>query len=543
MFVTSPISRALRIRVAGHRIGACGFPRWPIPTLLVAVLLGNLAYVRWGCPFDLAPDEAHYWDWSRNLDWCYYSKGPMVALLIRASCELFGTSAFAVRLPAMLCGAALLAGMAKLAHQVSGDRRFAFLVLGATVTLPGISATSLLMTIDAPFLACWAWAAVCVQSAIVRLPLSVSKRGPGGEVSFKWCLAGIFVALGLLAKLTMLAFPVGIALMLIHRRRYRTWNVVPFALIAGLGLIPQIMWNFRNDGVGMRHALGHSGFQDESPGLLGPLGFLAGQFGVLLGVWFIAWIRAVWASRANPKLALLWWLSVPLFAIGTVASLNAVGQPNWPAAAYVTGFVLAMLWIRERWQSPSIRWAVPLAVVLGIGVSAFLRFPEILRPALASLTGRPTESRPAPVRQIDPTARLLGWSDLAKEVDSVREELFAETGEEPLIAAMTWTVPGELGFYCRGNPRVYSFGLALADRFSQYDLWRPNPVLDAQDFRGRTFVYVGEALPEGAFDRMDPVRTVTPTRDGVPVASWKIWVCRGFRGFGPLADRGHPLRY
>ena len=28
---------------------------------------------------DLIGDESYYWDWSRRLDWCYYSKPPMVA--------------------------------------------------------------------------------------------------------------------------------------------------------------------------------------------------------------------------------------------------------------------------------------------------------------------------------------------------------------------------------------------------------------------------------------------------------------------------------
>ena len=34
------------------------------------------------CPFDLTADEAQYWEWSRHLDWSYYSKGPMIAYLI-----------------------------------------------------------------------------------------------------------------------------------------------------------------------------------------------------------------------------------------------------------------------------------------------------------------------------------------------------------------------------------------------------------------------------------------------------------------------------
>ncbi len=517
------------------RSGVPEFPRWPIPALLVAVMFGNLAYIRWACPFDLAPDEAHYWDWSRSLDWCYYSKGPLVALLIRVSCELFGATAFAVRLPAVLCGTALLAGMTKLALQVSGERRFAFAVLLAALTLPGVSAAGVLMTIDAPFLACWAWAAVCVHSALTWKSHAVPA----------WCVAGAFVALGLLAKPTMILFPIGVALLLLQQRSLSTWKCLPFAGIAALGLVPSIVWNLRQDGVGLWHALGHSGLREPWPGVLGPLGFLGGQFGILLGVWFVAWLRAVGTFRpwARPETALLWWLSVPLFAVCTGASLKTPGQPNWPAAAYVTGFVLAMLWVREQGRTPAVRGAVLAAVVLGIASSAYLRWPGILRPTLARLAGEPTEDRPAPVRRLDPTARLLGWNDLAREVDLVREQVRAETGAEALIATMTWTVPGELGFYCRGNPTVYSFGLALADRFSQYDIWRPNPVLDAQAFRGRTFVYVGEALPEGAFDRMEPVRQVTPTRDGVPVASWKIWICRGFRGFGPPDDRGHPLRY
>src|SRR6202008_1018912 len=85
----------------------------------------HLAYL-YRCPLDLAPDEAHYWDWSRHLDWSYYSKGPGVAWLIRLSCELFatlslrltGTEMLAVRLPAVVCGSLLLISLYVLTVQV-----------------------------------------------------------------------------------------------------------------------------------------------------------------------------------------------------------------------------------------------------------------------------------------------------------------------------------------------------------------------------------------------------------------------------------------
>src|SRR5438270_3609953 len=86
--------------------------------LLLILVAGGLhvAYFAYHCPLDLAPDEAHYWDWSRHLDWSYYSKGPLVAYLIRMSCwvagswsqQLTATDMLAVRLPAVVCGCLLL---------------------------------------------------------------------------------------------------------------------------------------------------------------------------------------------------------------------------------------------------------------------------------------------------------------------------------------------------------------------------------------------------------------------------------------------------
>ena len=57
-------------------------------TLILGAAAAHLGYMLHSCPLDLAPDEAHYWDWSRHLDWSYYSKGPLVAYLIRGGCAL-----------------------------------------------------------------------------------------------------------------------------------------------------------------------------------------------------------------------------------------------------------------------------------------------------------------------------------------------------------------------------------------------------------------------------------------------------------------------
>src|SRR5215475_5736954 len=141
--------------------------KWRWRALAVILILGatalRLAYLARDCPLDLAPDEAHYWDWSRHLDWSYYSKGPLIAWLIRLSCTLFGpwsvsltgNEMLAVRLPAVLCGGLLLLSLYVLTLQVFGSDRLALGVLALGLTFPVIAAGSSLMTIDAPYTCCW----------------------------------------------------------------------------------------------------------------------------------------------------------------------------------------------------------------------------------------------------------------------------------------------------------------------------------------------------------------------------------------------------
>ena len=43
--------------------------------LILAAAAFHIVYLARNCVLDLSPDEAHYWLWSKNLDWSYYSRG------------------------------------------------------------------------------------------------------------------------------------------------------------------------------------------------------------------------------------------------------------------------------------------------------------------------------------------------------------------------------------------------------------------------------------------------------------------------------------
>src|SRR4029077_17334651 len=60
--------------------------------LLAARLIAN-AFAR----TDLLFDEAQYWSWSRELDFGYFSKPPLIAWIIRGTTELCGNSEACIR--------------------------------------------------------------------------------------------------------------------------------------------------------------------------------------------------------------------------------------------------------------------------------------------------------------------------------------------------------------------------------------------------------------------------------------------------------------
>lgn len=522
--------------------------RWPWRLLAGILILGaaglHLAYLGCNCPLSLAPDEAHYWDWSRHLDWSYYSKGPLVAYLIRAGCflaggisnQLLGNEMLAVRLPAVLCGSLLLVSLYILTVQVFANEKLAAFLVGCGLTMPLISAGSSLMTIDSPYTCCWGWALVLAYQAIFR------------QSAWAWPLAGLVVGIGILAKYTMVLFLPSVGLFLLTSAEHRRLLLRPgfwvMAGIAGLCCLPILIWNAQNGWVTFMHVGNLAGLQ-KGPRvhLLGPLHYLGGQLALLLGFWFVAWLSAMVAQRpwkeSDSGIRYLWWLSAPMFAVFFLFGFKTGGgELNWPVTAYLSGMVLTAGWLTRQFQTPSAwyrRLAISclvLALTLDLAVLGLMHFSDRLYPVLAQVAGGPTDAQPMPLRRVDPTCRLRGWQTLAGEIDRLKSEIRAQ-GIEPVLAASNWALPGELAFYCNDHPTVYSVGLPLGDRRSQYDFWRPNPVWDVSHFKGKTFVIVGDLGPQAAdaFDRIDPPRLLTHFEKGYPIICWPIHICRGFRGF------------
>jgi hypothetical protein len=271
------------------------------------------------------------------------------------------------------------------------------------------------------------------------------------------------------------------------------------------------------------------------------LSFIGVQAAVLLGFWFLAWVATMVAYRpwhdTDPGTRYLWCMSAPMFVIFLLFSLRTHCEPNWPVTAYLSGLVLTAQWLAGIATSASyatrafLRTCVACACLTGLGAIFLMHYSETVHPLLAKFVGEPNAQHSMPLRKIDPTCRLRGWRLLALEVDKLRAKLRRE-GSEPILAAASWTLPGEIGFYCEGHPTVYCLGPVQGERHSEYDLWHPNPIVEGTEFLKDTFIFIGEMTEplKTAFDEIEPARTVTHYVNGRPVASWSISVCHSYRG-------------
>lgn len=527
---------------------------------LAALLLGalaNTAYLAYNCPLDLSGDEAHYWDWTRHLDWSYYCKGPLVAYILAGSramladwsVHVVGSEALAVRLPAIVLSVLTGLGIFALARMLTGSPAVALTAVGLTFTVPIFVAGSIIMTIDAPQICAWTWCLVCTARA-----LRTDRLG-------WWVAAGLLLAVGILAKLMMVLLPMAVAAALLatssSRRRFASPGPYIAAAVGLLGFVPIVVWNILRGWVTFRHMAGQAGLTSRfAIDLTGVLSYVFGQLLVVNPVWFVMLVVAVvayWRDRRQETvrqdelLRLTVFATIVPWAVFLAFSPITKIQPNWPVAGLVTGIVLVARWLVMRLQQTDtsgrrrIMGFLVTGVVIGGAATIASHRSDLLMPLFIRLARNAPPWELTPTASYDPASRLRGWAQLGHEVGQVLEAERA-AGREPFIVTDNYMVTGEIAFYCPGNPQVYCIQSALGDRMCQYDLW-PNPLDQPDLFVGRPCIYVGALRPAltgqsgpGAMPGLRTERIVEHRVAGERVRSSAIFVCDAYRGFG-LAPR------
>jgi undecaprenyl-diphosphatase len=507
--------------------------------LLAFGFYSNWNYLHYNCPLDLAGDEAHYWDWSRQLDLSYYSKGPVVAYLIRASCAIFGDTMPAVRFPAMVL--ALGTGIVTywlIVRLFRSDR----MALGAAIlsgSVPAFMAGSLLMTIDPPFFFMWGVVTCLAVLAVLE------------DRKWAWPLLGLALGVGFLAKYTIFLWMIGFLVFLVIDKPSRKYLKSPWfylAIVIALACTtPVVVWNAQHGWVSEKHVAADTAtaFKLGSPfEMIGSQAAILGLslFMIMVGASAYVFRREAKSDPHFRAIKYLACIGLTYFGIVFLQSLRSRIQPNWPAPAYFTLMVLSVYFLSVRLKQKN-KWRpwwagnLIMTVVTGIVLTPVAHDPSLIYRFLPKINWVVTKFRDKPMtaRDLDPTARLRGWEKLGKHVG---DEL-AKLGPGAFVMTEDYQRSSEMAFYVPGQPKTYCCASYLNPprRASQFDIW-PDRSLDPSEnpsLVGKDCVFVGfmNKWPSSklAFGQ-PPVKLpdLIIKAGGEQIAGFQVWLCRDFRG-------------
>lgn len=518
---------AVKFSAEGNPIGV----DWLGVTLLVmplAVLHLLAVVIRQEVP--LAPEEAQYWDWSRHLDWSYYSKPPAIAYLIYASTAVFGSNAIGVRMTAALLGIGTGLIGYFLARRMYENHRIAFFYVLALFLMPLFAVGSVIITTDAPLMFFWA-------ACIGFLYLALVEERP-----WAWYAAGAAAAMGLLSKYAMIyVFPCLVFFLLWDppsRRFWKTLHPYAFLVVALAGFLPVIYWNMTNDWVGFRHVATQTTGESEgfpiNPGTF--FAYIGEQAALVNPILFVFMMLASWRILRGPAVAdrrdaFLMWFGLPVFLGLLLRSATDDVLGNWAAPAYFTLTLLAVRWMDKMFAEGTLSrkktaWLAGGALVYGGLFLVLAKEPSVFRDAAESLR---KIGIPVPAKA-DPTYQMVGFDELGERVTEVLQEF--DDPQRVFLFTKRYQAAAQMAFYVEGQPRTYTINFGER-RMTQYDIW--GGLEDGHKGWDAIYVTPGdgdelEARIAGNFDSCSDPEYVIAEVDDVEYRRFTIYRLRNFDG-------------
>lgn len=380
---------------------------------------------------NLYPDEAQYWLWSRDLDFGYFSKPPVLAWIIGLTTSVCGHEEFCIRI-----GSPLLHGATSLAVFALGrilyDARVGFWAALVHATLPAVYYSANLVSTDVPLAFFWTLALIGFWR-MIETP--------------RWCwalLTGVAIGLGFMSKYAMSYFLIGAALfaMLDAPARKALLNLrTAVALLAAAALFaPNVWWNLSHDFATVSHTAANANW--TAPSLLNPdelLDFVGDQFlvfGPLLFAALIVWLltarRRLTAGPAPRQDLYLICFTLPPLAIVAAQAFISHANANWAVTAYIAATVLLAAWLLRAGARLWLGISVGLHAAFGALIWFVMLSPEQGQAALG------LDSRS--IRE------MTGWDVAARNITAQLRE-----GETPYTAVLTdgRFVHASLAYYLR----------------------------------------------------------------------------------------------
>ena len=421
--------------------------RLVVVSLIIFGIVFRFVYL--GLP-ELMEQEAYYWNYSNHLDISYLDHPPMVATIIWLASLLFGVSEFGVRFGAFICWFVTAYFTFQLTLKLF-DRTTALGSVLLLSWLPFYFGAGILMTPDAPLLACWSALLYFLYKALVE------------ENTKSWFGVGVSLGLGLLSKYTIVLLGPGILLYLLFDKQARRWWLRPApygaVLIALLLFMPVVLWNYQHEWAsflfqGEQRVTGKTFFTSHRLAgyvtlILTPAGVLGLFFFLLQGNGFFKrqedGKRAETAHRPGINRGYLFLLLMTLapLLVFLLFSLNREVKLNWTGPLWLS--VIPFL----GWTVMSAPYEFRSSV---LKIAHWLWRPTIVITTVGLALGLHYVTLGLPKIPHPPGPFLIGWEQFARDIDGIVSSVEAEEGVRPVVIGMDpYQISSGLAFYRTKN--------------------------------------------------------------------------------------------
>ncbi|KGL62942.1 glycosyltransferase family 39 protein [Polaribacter sp. Hel1_85] len=347
----------------------------------------------------LMPQDAYYYLYGQNLSLSYFDHPGMIGYILRIFTDIFEQSIFAIKFADFTITSLTILSFYKLASYFLSKQKLqkALILLASTIFVSILSFNS---TPDVPLLLFWTLSLICLYKAIFE------------EKKLFWILGGIAMGLAFNSKYTALLLQIGLIAFLVFSNKYRKLLLSPWfwiSLVISVAVtFPVWYWNYQNEFASFAFQSSErtssiSEFKISPKNFFGAIGH---QMFLLLPVLFLIFITFTYKYVKRALLKFKIPQAKTLFLLAFFVP-NFVGffsltpiywvKLNWMMPSYITGIILAGMFINKRLLKTQIIISIVFHVLVSLQVLFYL----------------------VPIKSDD---TWVGWEELAIETEKLQEK-------------------------------------------------------------------------------------------------------------------------
>lgn len=455
---------------------------------------------------DLYVDEVYYWGWAQSFELGYYSKPPVLSWLIMATTAIFGESEWAIKIGAILIYPLTATLIYLISETLFKNRQIAFYTALAFLTIPAVSLSSMIISTDVVLLFFWS------------LTLYLFIKALEEDKLFYWVLLGLSAGLGMLSKYNMAFFLVSVLLVMVLHREYREHfknrNFYIALLLSFIVFSLNLYWQFQNDFVSFVHTKEISNIESELFHFNKFLEFIGSQFAIMGPIFFGLLLFLLFKVKTlfqEKSTKILYLFVIPYFLFISTLSLLSHAYGNWSAPIYIAGIILVVSYMVKNNLMRLLKISIGFNILLAL---LFYFFQPIVSTFNLNISS-----------QIDPYKRVMGWQQLADEIDKV----YKQEGHTLLFNSRT--TMAEMIYYIKPHPFDALSYNPSNKVHHQYDM---DNRLTEQHI-GKTLLYVSKS------ENIDPMKnnfenTTHLKQINIPLykdfnRSYHLYRLEGFKGY------------